>query len=173
MSARKSARGKVQQEPEPDGPFTLAEIEEYKEMFGIFDKDSDGKVTMHELESLVNAVGFQPGESELDTICAKIDQTGAMKFNFEEFMQIAEYLRKLVNMDELIDKSLKVLFGTDYRTARAEVLKDYLLGMGRPLTEADVKQLLWNMDPDACEWSSTIQLDVLRKIIQNQNESDE
>jgi Ca2+-binding EF-hand superfamily protein len=150
MPARRRRKAKVV-EPEPDGPFTRAQIAEYKEAFEIFDKDGDGKVTLHEIEALVNAVGFVPQENELEQLLQRLDQTGQMRFNFEEFMQVAEHFSQQINMEEILLTCFRVFFG-DEKRAKVDELKQILMGIGNPLTDLELKQMFWNLDPDGDEW---------------------
>ena len=175
MSARSSnsARSKRSnrsrtQALEPEGPFTADQIEEFKEAFGIFDKDGDGKVTLHEMEMLVNAVGYQPAEGEVDEICTRLDQTGTMKFTYDEFYKVAEHFHSQINMKEIISTCWRVFF-SDSKTARAEGIKDLLTQQGTPLTEGEVKQLLWNLDP---ELPNVVDLASLTDLIVGQKEEE-
>ena len=172
MSARSSSKrssrsgGKA---AEPEGPFTADQIEEFKEAFGIFDKDGDGKVTLHEMEMLVNAVGYQPQEGEVDEICTRLDQTGTMKFTYDEFYKVAEHFHSQINMKEIITTCWRVFF-SDSKTARADGIRDLLMQQGQPLTEGEVKQLLWNLDPD---FPNVIDLASLTDLIVGTKDADD
>jgi Ca2+-binding EF-hand superfamily protein len=157
MPARR-ARSRAPPIPEqPDGPFTLDQLAEYKETFEIFDRDKDGKVTFHEMEALVNAVGFQGQESEVDRICSRIDKTGANKFTFEEFLEVAEHFYKMINMEEILTTCFKVFFGDDKR-AKVDTVREILMGIGNPLTDPELKQMFWNLDPEGDDYFETSEL---------------
>jgi calmodulin len=133
--------------PPPESLFTQEQIAEYKETFDIFDRDLDGKVTQQEMDMLVNTVGFQPGENELDRLCSRIDKLGSGKFNFDEFLLIAEYFDKQINIEQILASCFEVFFGDDPR-AKVETTRDILMNYGNPLTDAELKQLFWNLDPE-------------------------
>jgi calmodulin len=132
---------------EPESVFTPDQIAEYQETFEIFDRDHDGKVTLQEMEALVNAVGFQPQESQLDRLTSRIDKTGAGKFTFDEFLKIAEFFFKQINMAQILTSAFQVFFGDDKR-AKVEEARTILMNYGNPLTDAELKQLFWNLDPE-------------------------
>ena len=46
---------------------------EIKEVFLLFDKNSEGYVQTHELGTLVRAINLNPTESELAELCKRID----------------------------------------------------------------------------------------------------
>jgi Ca2+-binding EF-hand superfamily protein len=127
--------------------FTQEQIDEYRETFEIFDRDSDGKVTQQEMDALVNAVGLQPGENELDRQCSRIDKVGSGKFDFEEFLQIAEYFYRQINMEQILTSCFEVFFSDDKR-AKVDTTRDILMNYGTPLTDPELKQLFWNLDPE-------------------------
>jgi Ca2+-binding EF-hand superfamily protein len=160
---------KVAPPPEqPDGPFTLDQLAEYKETFEIFDRDSDGKVTFHEMEALINAVGFQGQESEVERLCSRIDKTGANKFTFDEFLQVAEHFYKQINMEEILTTCFKVFFGDDMR-AKVDSVKEILMGIGNPLTDPELKQMFWNLDPEGDDY---FEIQELVKLLTGQKEEE-
>jgi calmodulin len=144
-------RGAPPPPEQPDGPFTLDQLAEYKETFEIFDRDSDGKVTLHEMQSLVNAVGFQGRESEVDRLCSRIDKMIENRFSFEDFLQVAEHFYAQINMEEILTTCFKVFFGDDKR-AKVDTVKEILMGIGNPLTDPELKQLFWNLDPEGDDY---------------------
>jgi Ca2+-binding EF-hand superfamily protein len=160
-----SARQTLTQPLPTESLFTPEQIAEYKETFEIFDRDSDGKVTHQELEALINAAGFPPGENELDRLCSRIDKLGTGKFDFDEFLQIAEYFYKQMNMEQILTSCFQVFFGDDKRV-KVDITRDILMNYGNPLTDAELKQLFWNLDPegdDLYEVSELIKLIVGKK----------
>ena len=62
---------------------TTTEIQasEIKEIFMLFDKNSDGYVYTQELGTLVRAINLNPTESELTDLMRKIDPTNSGQFN--------------------------------------------------------------------------------------------
>jgi calmodulin len=127
--------------------FTPDQIAEYQETFEIFDRDGDGRVTLQEMDALVNAVGFQPQENALDRLTSRIDRTGAGKFTFDEFLKIAEVFFKQINMAQILNSCFQVFFGDDKR-AKVEEVRQILMNYGNPLTDPELKQLFWNLDPE-------------------------
>jgi calmodulin len=143
----KSAAASLTQPLPSESVFTPDQIAEYQETFDIFDRDHDGKVTLQEMESLVNAVGFQPQENALDRLTSRIDKTGDGKFNFDEFLQIAEFFFKQINMGQILTSCFQVFFGDDKR-AKVDDVRQIVMNYGNPLTDPELKQLFWNLDPD-------------------------
>ena len=177
MSGRKksprSSRSKsptVNQEI-PDSPFSWEQLAEFKEMFSVFDKDGDGKITMHEMESLVQACGYTASESDLDDICSRLDQTGELLFSSDDFLKVAEHFNEQLNMEEMLTTCCKVFFADESRIT-AKTLTDVLTGLGNPLTTDEMKQLLFNIFPEDEDDSIEIPEFVAKILNKNPDEED-
>ena len=57
---------------------------EIKEIFLLFDKNSEGYVQTNELGTLVRAINLNPTETELAELCKKIDPQNKGKFSFKQ-----------------------------------------------------------------------------------------
>jgi Ca2+-binding EF-hand superfamily protein len=150
--------------------FTPEQIAEYQETFEIFDRDHDGKVTLQEMEALIHAVGFQPEENVLDRLTSRIDKTGEGKFNFDEFLQIAEVFFKQINMAQILQSCFQVFFGDDKR-AKVDEVRTILMNYGNPLTDPELKQLFWNRDPELTV-DDLFEISDLVKLIVGEKEDD-
>jgi Ca2+-binding EF-hand superfamily protein len=92
-------------------------------------------------------VGFQPQDNALDRLTSRLDQTGAGKFNFDEFLQVAEFFFKQINMSQILTSCFQVFFGDDKR-AKVDEVRTILMNYGNPLTDPELKQLFWNLDSE-------------------------
>ena len=54
---------------------------EIKEIFMLFDKNSDGYVHTHELGTLVRAINLNPSNNEVQDMIKKIDPNSTGQFN--------------------------------------------------------------------------------------------
>lgn len=57
---------------------------EIKEIFMLFDKNSDGLVHTQELGTLVRAINLNPTESEILEMMKKVDPTESGQFNLQQ-----------------------------------------------------------------------------------------
>ncbi|XP_033736460.1 calmodulin-like [Pecten maximus] len=62
------------------------QISEYREAFGLIDKDGDGTISSKELGTVVRALGQTPTEKELTDMIKLIDADGNGKIDFPEFL---------------------------------------------------------------------------------------
>ena len=127
--------------------FTDDQISEFEEAFEILDRDSDKKITVSEMKTLLNAVGLPFQSKELEEMCSRMDQTGNNIFEFDEFLTVAEHFWKQINMEEQVMKAFKAFEDDDGRMKDDYFFK-VLTKMGTPFTQDELKQLKWLMHKD-------------------------
>jgi len=57
-------------------------VEEFREAFSLFDKNSDGTISSTELGTVMRSLGQNPTENELQDMINEIDVDGRAKFLF-------------------------------------------------------------------------------------------
>lgn len=67
---------------------TPEQIEEYREAFNLFDKDSNGSISASELTTVMKSLGLSPSETEIADLMNKVDQDGNHEIDFEEFLTL-------------------------------------------------------------------------------------
>ena len=66
------------------------QIQEYKEAFGMFDKDGNGQISRNELGSVLRSLGRHLTQMELTVILRDLDEDGDNMLNFTEFINIID-----------------------------------------------------------------------------------
>ncbi|KAI0985657.1 hypothetical protein GJ496_007941 [Pomphorhynchus laevis] len=75
--------------------FSDEQLEEYRDVFRIFDKDDDGVITIAEMMSLLRSLGQSPRESEVKELFYGSDSQRAFTIDFPEFIYfISKHLEK-------------------------------------------------------------------------------
>merc|ERR1712166_814683 len=70
----------------PRGSLTDAQVEEVREVFGLFDADASGSIDVRELKGAMRALGFEIHNEELRKMVSDIDSDGNGTVEFQEFM---------------------------------------------------------------------------------------
>ena len=64
------------------------EINEFREIFNLVDKDRGGSITKVELSELMDTLGIDATPEEIDLMISEIDQDGNGDIDFEEFVLV-------------------------------------------------------------------------------------
>merc|ERR1711865_1194270 len=68
------------------GALSDAQVEEVREVFGLFDADQSGAIDCRELKGAMRALGFEVKNDELKKMVSDIDTDGNGSIEFKEFM---------------------------------------------------------------------------------------
>ena len=64
---------------------TEEKVENFKEMFQMFDKDGDGTISTKELGAVLRSLGLNPGQEEIDEMIEEADRDNSGAIDFREF----------------------------------------------------------------------------------------
>lgn len=121
---------------------------EYKEAFGLFDKDGDGTITTRELGIVMRALGKNPTEQDLIDMVNEIDTEGRGIIDFPEFLTLmARPIREPDKEEDIIEAFHVFDKDNTGKIATAE-LRHILMNLGEKLTEEEVEELLKEADKE-------------------------
>ena len=92
--------------------FSEEQLTEYREAFGMFDKNGDGTITINELGTVMKSLGTNPTNAELQDIINEVDADGNGKLEFDEFCNLMARQMKDANQEEELKERFK-LFDRD------------------------------------------------------------
>ncbi|XP_035715989.1 calmodulin-A-like [Folsomia candida] len=67
------------------------QIAEFKESFGIFDKNGDGTISTKELGMVMRSMGKFPSAAELEQMINEVDGDGSGTIDFQEFLSMMKH----------------------------------------------------------------------------------
>ena len=121
---------------------------EYLEAFKIFDKNNDGLITQDELKQLLNNIGQNPSDSEIQDMINEIDIDGDGKINFDNFITLMEKkLRDHDDEEELIE-TFKVFDKDGIGFITYNNLKDVVHSLGLNYSDDEIMEMIKECDLD-------------------------
>uniref|UniRef100_A0A1I7VRM1 EF hand family protein n=1 Tax=Loa loa TaxID=7209 RepID=A0A1I7VRM1_LOALO len=77
--------------------YSQEELEEYRQVFNVFDTDGSGAIGIDELESAMRNLGLEPQKNELEQIIEEVDQMGNHEIDFHEFCDVMKRMSEKQN----------------------------------------------------------------------------
>ncbi|PAA51439.1 hypothetical protein BOX15_Mlig025330g1 [Macrostomum lignano] len=122
---------------------TDEQIAEFKEAFGLFDRDGSGSITIRELESIMRSLGQNPSERELKDMVEGVDIDGNGEIDFPEFMAMMAEKIQDTNSEQEIIAAFQTFDRDSNSYLSREELQDVLTRFGdNSMSEADVREMI-------------------------------
>ncbi|CAL1126429.1 unnamed protein product [Cladocopium goreaui] len=127
---------------------TEAQVEEFQEAFGLFDKDGNGCISVDELGVVLKALGRTPTQDELKAMIGEADEDGSGQIEFPEFLKLMA--AKLHDMDsvEELQEAFSVFDRDKSGQVTASELKHVMNSLGEKVTNEEVEQMIAEADID-------------------------
>ncbi|KAL4797618.1 hypothetical protein BDV19DRAFT_358393 [Aspergillus venezuelensis] len=121
---------------------TKEEIDQFREVFSVFDKDGNGDIDAQELGEVMRSLGQAPTDAELQDIIDELDVDRTGTIDFEEFLILMS--RKVRDADPEAElRSAFAVFDQDGSgTISADELRRVLTSIGDNVSDADVEEML-------------------------------
>eukprot|EP00746_Dinoflagellata_sp_MGD_P003001 gnl/MRDRNA2_/MRDRNA2_105848_c0_seq1.p1 gnl/MRDRNA2_/MRDRNA2_105848_c0~~gnl/MRDRNA2_/MRDRNA2_105848_c0_seq1.p1 ORF type:complete len:213 (+),score=60.40 gnl/MRDRNA2_/MRDRNA2_105848_c0_seq1:74-712(+) len=134
-------------------PLSPSQIEEFQEMFALFDIDNSGSITAEELGTVMRSMGHYPSDAELHAMVAKVDVDKSGAIHFDEFLQLMvtqmQESQKSSNQAEEFLEAFKTLDRDGNGYVDATELRYFMLNHGSmKLTAEEVDILMSDADVD-------------------------
>ncbi|GMR56536.1 hypothetical protein PMAYCL1PPCAC_26731, partial [Pristionchus mayeri] len=89
--------------------YTEEELQEYRQVFNMFDTDRSGAIGLEELEAAMRNLGLEQTKEELNKIIDEVDQRGNHEIDFDEFCEVMRRLyEKKSSWNDVIQQCFSV-----------------------------------------------------------------
>jgi calmodulin len=118
------------------------QVSQYKDVFSLFDKDSDGTVPSKELGTIMRSLGSNPTQSELQDLIRELDVTNSGKLDFGDLLKAMEKEYRKPDTEDQIREAFKIFDKDNSGFISAEELKHVMLNLGEKLSQEEVDEML-------------------------------
>mmetsp|Transcript_19848 Transcript_19848/g.31615 ORF Transcript_19848/g.31615 Transcript_19848/m.31615 type:complete len:174 (+) Transcript_19848:110-631(+) len=146
---------------------TDAEREEFRDAFKLFDKDGDGMVTVDEIYTVFQSLGFKKyNKDEVKKMVHAVDLDGNGTIDLDEFIALLRTKqsgKKHVPFEEELKQAFKVFDSDGNGSIDADELSKVMQALGEKLTKQDIEFMIRSVDIDG---DQTIDFPEFRKMMQ-------
>lgn len=127
---------------------TEEQIAEFKEAFSLFDQDGDGTITTMELGTIMQSLGQNPTEAELQDMINEVDADGNGSIDFSEFLTMMARKMKDIDSAEEIKEAFRVFDKDGKGYISTAELRNVMTNLGEKLTDEEVDEMIGEADID-------------------------
>ncbi|KAF8859290.1 BC4, calmodulin [Acephala macrosclerotiorum] len=128
--------------------FPKEQVEEFKRVFALFDKNGDGNITSSELGAVMRSLGQNPSDAELQDIVNEGDTDADGAMDFPEFLSMMARKSKSLDTESELKAAFAVFDKDNDGVISAAELRDVMASIGENLTDAEVDEVMKEVDQD-------------------------
>ena len=123
-------------------------IDEYKEVFDMFDKNKSGEISSSDITKIIKNFGYSVNGKKLERMIEEIDTSGAGKLDFEEFVTLMEKKDKFIDEDdeEMVLRAFKSFDKDNDGKITIYEFRFILSQLGDPFTDEECDTLFKECD---------------------------
>lgn len=125
---------------------TEEQIAVFKQAFSVFDRNSDGTISIKELGALLRSLGQNPTEAELQEIISEVDADESGTLEYSEFQALMVKRMKDSGCEDEIRSAFRVFDKDGNGLISAAELRHALTNFGEKMTDEEVDQMIREAD---------------------------
>jgi len=143
-----------EEEEEEEDNFQLSDdqIADFKDAFKKFDAAGDGEIPTSELGTVMKMLGHKLNEEELEECIKMVDADGGGSVDIDEFMELMRTKTKEAQDEVEVKEAFRVLDKEGKGEIHTDVIRELLTQLDDSLSEADLKDLIDEIDSDGSGW---------------------
>jgi len=143
-----ASKSKTVMTPTTAKPLSEEEIQAFKDVFALFDKDESGTITAQELGDIMKSLGQNPSDSELQDMINEVDVDHSGSIDFEEFLKMMSTTVKAQDFAHETRAAFNVFDKDGSGTISADELRQVMKSLGENLTDEEIDEMIREADKD-------------------------
>mmetsp|Transcript_14170 Transcript_14170/g.29752 ORF Transcript_14170/g.29752 Transcript_14170/m.29752 type:complete len:150 (+) Transcript_14170:71-520(+) len=124
------------------------QIAEFKETFNLFDEDKDQRLSLKELGIMLNSLGQNPTEADLQNMISDVDADEQGRIDFPDFLSLMARKMKDTDTEEELIEAFKVFDRDGDGFISAGELRHSMTNLGEKLSDVEVDEMIREADLD-------------------------
>ncbi|CAM4808852.1 unnamed protein product, partial [Rotaria magnacalcarata] len=126
--------------------FTEEQIQEFRQAFLLYDKDSDGAISPKVLGSVMRTLGQNPTEDELKGLINEFDCEGKGLIDFNEFLQMMAKRADEHSEEDELRQAFRVFDKNGNGFIKVAELRYVMTTLGEQFSDHEVDEMLREID---------------------------
>lgn len=127
---------------------STAEANQISLEFLLLDTDSDGKLNIDQLGTLLRSVGLFPSQVEVQSMLSMVDPDNTGFITQEKALQVVSLLRPQRTSEEELREALRVLDDDNDGFISATELRHILVNLGVKITKSEADEIIEDVEKD-------------------------
>ncbi|KPI38553.1 Calmodulin [Cyphellophora attinorum] len=129
-------------------PLSQEEVQAFKDVFAMFDKDGSGTITANELGDIMRSLGQKPSDSELEDMINEVDADQSGAIDFDEFLKMMSTSVKSADIEHETRAAFAVFDKDGSGSISADELRQVMKSLGENLTDREIDEMIAEADKD-------------------------
>ncbi|XP_057314709.1 neo-calmodulin-like isoform X2 [Hydractinia symbiolongicarpus] len=127
-------------------PISPKSMDDLREAFTVFDKNSDGFISKQELSEAMENFGHMISNSELEEMINLVDKDGNGLIDFHEFLNLMDSNTLVQNIDQEMESLFGMIDTNNDGFISEKELKAMMKGLGEKVRKKDIRKMIKEAD---------------------------
>ncbi|XP_052767250.1 uncharacterized protein LOC128208014 [Mya arenaria] len=124
-----------------DLQLTDEQIEDFREAFGLFDREGKGSITVDDLKAVLRSLGKNPSDEELVEMIREVDDDESGTIEFPEFLTMMVRKVKAPETEKELIDAFRVFDHLNNGFVSVTEMRHVLANLGERLTVTEINEL--------------------------------
>ena len=115
----------------------------------MFDQDGDGTITLNELRTVMQSLGQNPTDQELEDMINEVDNDGNNEIDFEEFLTLMARNMQDLDEEKVIKQGFSVFDADEDGKITLDDLRRVMESLGEQLNENQLVEIIKELDSNS------------------------